>query len=71
MSPTGNDALAAFSSEEQSIISALRSAGGDLSLSDLIVTTALPAARLASLLLPLEIRGIVKKLAGNRYHLIQ
>ena len=70
-SPTGNESLATFSSEEQSIISALRSAGGDLSLSDLIVTTALPAAHLASLLLPLEIRGIVKKLAGNRYHLIQ
>ena len=60
----------AFSPEEQAILSALHSAGGDLSFSDLIVQTALPAARLTSFLLPLEMNGRIKKLAGNRYHLI-
>lgn len=60
----------AVSPEEQSILSALRSSGGDLSVSDLIVKTALPAARLTSFLLPLEMNGMVKKLAGNRYHLL-
>lgn len=56
--------------EEQSIVSALQACGGDLSLSDLIAKTGLPVARLTSFLLPLEMKGIIRKLAGNKYHLI-
>lgn len=61
----------AASPEEQAILSALRTAGGDLSLSDLIIKTSLPVARLTSFLLPLEMQGVIKKLAGNKYHLIK
>ena len=61
----------AVSPEEGAILAALRSAGGDLSFSELIIQTSLPAARLTSFLLPLEMNGKVKKLAGNRYHLIK
>ncbi len=56
--------------EEQAIVSALQACGGDLSLSDLIAKTGLPVARLTSFLLPLEMKGIIRKLAGNKYHLI-
>ena len=56
--------------EEQTIVSALKACGGDLSLSDLIAKTGLPVARLTSFLLPLEMKGIIRKLAGNKYHLI-
>lgn len=66
---SSNPALAA-TPEEQSIVAALRSEGGDLSLSDLIAKTGLPVARLTSFLLPLEMKGIIRKLAGNKYHLI-
>lgn len=62
---------ASASPEEQSIVAALRAAGGDLSFSDLIVSSGLPVARLTSLLLLMELQGKVKKLAGNRYHLVQ
>lgn len=57
-----------FSPEEQSIITALSSAEGDLSFSELIIKTALPVAQLTSLLMSLEIKNTIKKLAGNRYH---
>lgn len=53
------------------ILSALRRAGGELSLSDLIIATSLPVASLTASLLPLEMQGVVKKLAGNKYHLIK
>lgn len=61
----------AFSPEEQSIITALCSAEGDLTFSDLIIKTSLPAAKLTSLLMSLEIKNAIKKLAGNRYHVIR
>ena len=72
--PSGNSASAASplvaAPEEQAIVSALQANGGDLSLSDLIVKTGLPVAQLTSFLLPLEMKGIIRKLAGNKYHLI-
>ena len=72
--PSGNSASAASplvaAPEEQSIVAALQANGGDLSLSDLIAKTGLPVARLTSFLLPLEMKGIIRKLAGNKYHLI-
>ncbi|MBQ7495557.1 MAG: DNA-processing protein DprA [Bacteroidaceae bacterium] len=57
------------SSESAIIIAALQSAGGDCSLSDLIAKTAMPVAKLTPLLLTMEMQGIIKKLAGNKYHL--
>lgn len=56
--------------EENSVVIALRSAGGDLPLTELIIKTSLSVAQLMPLLLSLEMKGLIKKLAGNRYHLI-
>ena len=52
------------------IVAALHSSGGECSLSDLIAKTAMPVAQLTSMLLTMEMQGIIKKLAGNKYHLI-
>ena len=59
----------AMHSNESTILTALRSGGGELSLSDLIAKTAMPMSQLAPLLLTLEMQGTIKKLAGNKYHL--
>ena len=59
-----------YTTEEASILAALHEAGDQLSFSDLIAKTGFPASRLTSLLLPLEMKGIIKKLSGNRYHLV-
>lgn len=61
----------AESPEEQPVINAFSNSEGDLMFSELIVKTALPAASLTPLLLSLEMQGRIKKLAGNRYHLIR
>lgn len=60
-----------LSAEEQKVLQALHDSGGDSSLSDLIVHTAMPVAALTPLLLTMEMRGLIKKLAGNRYHRIR
>lgn len=57
--------------DQARLLDILRTEGGDLTFSDLIAKSALPAANLTSLLLPLEMKGLVKKLSGNRYHLIR
>ena len=54
---------------EQSVLDALKRAGGDLTLSDLIVQSTLPLPQLTPLLFTLEMKGAIKKLPGNRYHL--
>lgn len=60
----------ALNAPESAVIMALRSCGGELSLSDLIAKTAMPVAQLTPLLLTMEMQGTIKKLAGNKYHLV-
>lgn len=57
-------------SEESTILTTLKESDKDLSLSDLIVKTTLPMNRLTPFLLTLEMKGRIKKTAGNRYHFI-
>ena len=57
------------SSVERAILTALHNSGGDLTFSDLIAVTSQSAALLTPILLTLEMKGKIKKLAGNKYHL--
>ena len=56
--------------EEQLVVSKL-DASGDLTLNTLAVKTGLPAGKLTALLFQLEMKGVVKPLAGGVYHLLK
>lgn len=58
-----------LSPEEQRLLQLMRQAKEDLSLTHLSEATAMPSYRLTSLLISLEMKGKVKALPGNRYHL--
>ena len=58
-----------LSPEEQAVVSQLRLTN-DLQLNMLSVKTNLPIGQLNSLLFQLEMKGVVKALAGGVYHLI-
>ena len=58
-----------LSPEEQLVMAALDSAG-DLALSTLAVMTNLSAGQLTALLFQLEMKGVVRPLAGGTYHLL-
>lgn len=68
--PAGAGA-ACLSPEEQQILQLLRSAKEDLALTQLTEATTLPTHRLTSLLIALEMKGMIKALPGNRYHCIK
>ena len=56
--------------EEQAIVDALVKAGDDLSLADLSSLTGKAVHQLMPFMLTMEMKGIIKVLPGNRYHLI-
>lgn len=58
-----------LTADEQAIVSALQAAASDLDLSELVSRTSLPVSQIMSSLFTMEMNGIVKKLAGNTYHL--
>jgi DNA processing protein len=58
-----------LSPEEAAIVGQLRQAN-DLQLSMLSVKTAIPIGQLTALLFQLEMKGVVKPLAGGVYHLL-
>jgi DNA processing protein len=58
-----------LSPEEQAIVKALE-AHNDLQLNILSVKTGLPVAKATSLLFGMEMKGVVKALAGGTYHLL-
>ena len=58
-----------LSPEEQKIVSALQ-AVNDLQLSVLSVKTAIPIGQLTAILFQMEMKGVVKPLAGGMYHLL-
>ena len=58
-----------LSAEEKRVVDAL-SAQNDLPMNMLTVRTNLPVARLAALLFELEMKGVVKTMAGGCYHLM-
>ena len=58
-----------LTSDEQLIVDAL-SHINDLSLSQLSTQTALPVAQLSALLFTLEMKGVIRPLAGGMYHLL-
>ena len=58
-----------LSPEESSIISLLQQTN-DLQLNILSVKTGIPIGQLTALLFQLEMKGVVKPLAGGMYHLI-
>ncbi|MBO4825783.1 MAG: DNA-processing protein DprA [Prevotella sp.] len=60
----------ALSPDEESIVAFLRHEG-DLQINTLSVSTGIPIGRMASLLFQLEMKGVVKTLAGGFYHLLQ
>ena len=59
----------ALSAEEQTIVAQLRQ-GADLQLNVLSVKTNIPIGRLTALLFQLEMKGVVRPLAGGSYHLL-
>lgn len=59
-----------LSAEEQQIVSALERRN-DLQINMLSVQSGIPIARLTALLFPLEMKGVVRTLAGGVYHLIR
>jgi DNA processing protein len=58
-----------LTSDEQLIVDAL-SHINDLSLSQLSTQTSLPVAQLSALLFTLEMKGVIRPLAGGMYHLV-
>ena len=58
-----------LTSDEQLIVDAL-SHINDLSLSQLSTQTSLPVAQLSALLFTLEMKGVIRPLAGGMYHLL-
>ena len=59
-----------FTAEEQTLVDALRAADADLAQADLALALDMPVYKLTPLILTLEMKGVVKVLPGNRYHLI-
>lgn len=58
-----------LSADEQRVVKTLQ-AGGDLQLNFLTAQTGMSVSRLTSLLFEMEMKGIVRTLAGGTYHLI-
>ena len=56
---------------DELLVAATLSQHQDAIFSDLILASGLPSAKLTAVLMQLEMKGVVKKLAGNRYHIIQ
>ena len=59
-----------LSDEEQQIVAVLSEAG-DLQLNQLSVKADIPIGRLTALLFQLEMKGVVRPLAGGNYHLLR
>ena len=57
-------------SEEESRIAQLLGQHGDLPINALTMETGIPVSRLSALLFEMEMKGIVKAQAGNKYHLL-
>ena len=66
--PVEGELFPDLSAEEQLIVDALRQSN-DLQLNLISVKTNIPISQLAALLFQLEMKGIVKPLAGGTYHL--
>jgi DNA processing protein len=58
-----------LSAEEQSVVQVLKS-NNDLNLNILAVQAGLSVSRLTAVLFELEMKGVVRSLAGGTYHLI-
>ena len=58
-----------LSPEEQAIVNLLQQTN-DLQLNELSVKTGIPIGQLSALLFQLEMKGVVKPLAGGMYHLL-
>ena len=58
-----------LSAEEQTVVDVLRQSG-DIQLNILAVKTNIPIGQLTALLFQLEMKGIVRPLAGGNYHLL-
>ena len=59
-----------LSPEEQQAVDALSRADGDMSASALAYALNLPQPRLTPMMIELEMKGVVRLMAGNKYHLI-
>ena len=57
-------------SDEERLIVALLQKTNDLQLNTISVKTSIPVGRLSALLFQLEMKGVVKPLAGGMYHLL-
>ncbi len=55
---------------EETLVTQLLARHGDLSINTLTVESSIPVARLSALLFEMEMKGLVKALAGNVYHLL-
>ncbi|MBR2771729.1 MAG: DNA-protecting protein DprA, partial [Bacteroidales bacterium] len=58
-----------LSSEEKAVVSLLQQTN-DLQLNIISVKTDIPIGQLTALLFSLEMKGVVKPLAGGTYHLL-
>ena len=58
-----------LSAEEQTVVNCLREQN-DQQINMLTVKTNLPIARLSSMLFELEMKGVVRNMAGGTYHLM-
>lgn len=59
-----------LTADEQALVDALRAADADLAQADLAAALDKPVYQLTPLILALEMKGVVKVLPGNRYHLV-
>ena len=65
----GGAQISDLTPEEEKIISLLKETN-DLQLNIITVKTGIPIGRLTALLFELEMKGVVKPLAGGMYHLL-
>ena len=56
--------------EEQQVVSLLQQ-GNDLQLNIITVKTGIPIGRLTALLFQMEMKGVIRPLAGGTYHLLK
>ena len=67
--PVEQDLFGSCSEEEMAVIQLLQN--DDKQINQLVVESNMPVARVSAVLFELEMRNIVRLMAGGRYHLIK
>ena len=62
--------LFAALSEEETLVTRLLAGNDGKQINQLVVESDMPVARVSAILFELEMKGVVRLMAGGRYHLI-